>query len=99
MIDILINDGFDLEIENGDFLIGQSTRQHQALLLLTEKGEWREFPLRGVGAVRWINDDLSGDLNGAIKREYEADGMVVNGVKGNIENLQIEAYYESNRQS
>jgi len=92
--DLLIADDFDLLIEDGDLIVGESTRQHQSLLLMIDKGTLREFPRIGVGALTWINDDVSGDLNSQIKREFEADGMKVLGVRGGFSNLQIEAVYE-----
>ena len=94
-VDILIDiaNAYDLRIEDGDLVSGESTRQHQALLLLTEKGENREFPARGIGLQSWLNDDRSGDLNAAIKREFERDGMKVISIRGTIENLTTEAVY------
>ena len=92
--DILLTDEFDLFFEDGDFVIGESTEQHQALLLLIDKGELREFPQRGVGLRTWINDDNDGDLNAAIKREFEADGMKVLAVQGRATKLRVEAIYE-----
>ena len=84
-VDLLLNDNFDLQIQNGDFVIGESTRQQQQLLLLTEKGENRQYPTMGVGLSNWINDDKSkGDVVLEIKRNFEADGMKVTAVK--IEN-------------
>jgi hypothetical protein len=96
MLDILLDINFDLRIEGGDFKAGESARQHQQLLILTEKGELREFPTRGVGIQSWLLDDIQvGDLNSAVKREFEADGMTVVQVKKGTSpgRLQIEAYY------
>lgn len=93
MIDILLDAEFDLLITAGDFVTGESTRQHQQLLLLTEKGELREFPTRGVGLASWLNDEGPGDLNSQIKREYELDGMRVLQISGVAPKLKIEAVY------
>jgi len=80
--DILLDTDFDLLIRDGDLVMGESTQQHQELLLLTAKGEIREFPTRGVHLRSWVLDDVGGgDLNGAIKREFEADGMTVESVR------------------
>ena len=97
-IDILLNSEMDLLFEDGDLVHGESTRQHQQLLLLSQKGEWREFPTRGIGVQDWILDNSPGDLNGQIKRQFEADGMTVQQVKARvnssgISNLEIEAVY------
>jgi hypothetical protein len=92
--DILLDTSFDLAFADGDFVTGESTRQHQQLLLLVEKGELKEFPTRGVGIATWLNDHTTGNLNGVIKREFEADGMKVLKVSGVGESFNVEAVYE-----
>lgn len=94
MTDFLLDESFDLKFENGDLVIGESTQQHQQLLLLAGKGEFREFPTRGVGIMGWLLDDQAGNLNGAIKREFEADGMTVESVNTRNGQINIEAAYE-----
>lgn len=94
-VDLLLDTDFDILIANGDLVPGESTRQHQSLLILIEKGELREFPLRGVGAKSWLLDDQAGDLNAQIKREFEADGQRVLLVKTAANgNIQVEGVYE-----
>jgi len=92
--DILLDGDFDLQIADGDFVVGDATLQHQQLLILIEKGELREFPTRGVGIKSWLLDDRAGDLNGAIKREFEADGMTVNSVRQVNGEIKVDANYE-----
>lgn len=95
MNDLLLNTDFDILIQDGDFKAGESSQQHQALLILIEKGELREFPTRGVGAQSWLLDDSAfGDFNAEVKRQFELDGMKVLSLKGRNENLKIEAYYQ-----
>jgi hypothetical protein len=96
VFDILLDENFDLKFENGDIQIGESTRQHQQLIILTEKGSNRQYPTRGVGITNFINDDLVGGLNSVIKRELELDGMIVKAVQGIGDNLIIEAEYADN---
>lgn len=93
--DILLDDDFDLLLLNGDMVIGEATRQHQALLLLTSPGELREFPMRGVGLQHWLLDDTAkGDVTRRIKQEFEADGMTVVRIRYNGDNVTTEASYE-----
>lgn len=93
-LDLLLTSDFGLATANGDLVTGESTRQHQQLLVLTEKGSLREYPMRGVGGQSWLNDDVPfGDFNSAVKREFEADGMRVLRVNGSGFKLQIEAVY------
>lgn len=93
MKDLLLNDTGDLLIQNGDVKIGESTLQHQNLLLLTTKGDWRENPLTGVGAAGFLKDENKGELLAEIKKEFEKDGMTVNALSLDNENININAAY------
>lgn len=91
--DILVDENFDLLFRNGDLVIGESTYQHQQILLLANKGEIRDFPQRGVGVAGWLLDDQSGNLNGEIKREFQADGMDVQSVNTRSGRINVKAEY------
>ena len=92
--DLLLDENFDLQIVDGDLVIGESTRQHQQCILLLEKGENRQFPTIGVGIKNWLLEDFAqGDLVAEIKRNFEADGMTVLGVKFEKGCLVTEAIY------
>lgn len=95
--DILLDEHLDLEFKSGDFIIGESTGQHQKTLLLSEKGEWKEHPQRGVGARRFLEDHKPDNLAREIRQEFAADGMRVNSVqiKENLE-INVEAFYNEN---
>lgn len=75
--DILLDDNFDLRIENGDFVVGESTNQHAEILLLSEKGDIRQYPFLGVGIKSFINDDSLEDLPGEIDKQFKLDGAKV----------------------
>lgn len=75
--DLLLDGNFDLVISDGDLVISESTRQHQALLLLSEKGELRHSPTRGVGLTTWLNDDAPANLSNETKRQFTLDGQTV----------------------
>lgn len=91
--DIILDEDFDLLFQSGDLVMGESTQQHQELLLLTAKGEIREFPTRGVHLRSWLQDDIGGDLNGAIKREFETDGMTVKSIRVVQGKVNVKANY------
>jgi hypothetical protein len=82
--DILLDGDFDLAFVDGDFAIGESTRQHQNLILISEPGEWREFPTVGVGIRSKLLGDNPGEVVSEIKRQFEGDGMRVTTVRGRI---------------
>lgn len=46
--DIILSD-YDLVIENGDFKISDSDKQHLNLIIKTYVGSYKDFPLLGVG--------------------------------------------------
>ncbi len=67
MIDLILQD-YDLKTESGDFVCDVSDEQHQALLLATNKGDWKESPTVGVGVAAWLKDDDPDGLLGEIKK-------------------------------
>lgn len=96
--DILLDGDFDLAFVDGDLSIGGSTRQHQNLILVSEPGEWREFPTCGVGIHSKLLGDNPGVVVSEIKRQFERDGMTVTLVKGKISpsgqaKIETDAYY------
>jgi hypothetical protein len=76
----------DLVFENGDIVLGESTRQHQVLLLNTSPGEWRESPTVGVGVAHYLLDEINqAELAAAVKRAFEGDGMTTKLQRGRLE--------------
>lgn len=93
MQDLLLDTDGDIDITNNDFVIGESSSQHQRLLLQSIKGDWKEQPIVGVNAPYYLKDDDESGLMGAIKQEFEKDGMKVNKVVYNKPKINIDAYY------
>lgn len=81
MTDFLLDDTFDLLIIDGDLVVGESTAQHQKILLLADKGEFKDAPMRGVGARRYLEDNTPDNLAREIRQEFSADGMTVNKIQ------------------
>lgn len=78
VFDLLLDDDLDLAVEGGDFVIGESTQQHQQLILWTEQGEWRDSPAVGVGISSMLLDEAGpGDIILAVQQQMEADGLVI----------------------
>lgn len=93
--DLLLDDNMEIVIADGDFVIGESTAQHQKMLILSEKCELKEVPMRGVGARRFLEDSRPDNLAREIRQEFTTDGMTVKQI--NIEadlNIQIDAFYQ-----
>lgn len=80
MKDILIDDGNDLRLSEGDFEVVYSDNQQQKAILTTEKGEWKEHPEVGVGIAQMLADDLYTEMLIEIKKQLEYDGMQIRDV-------------------
>jgi hypothetical protein len=93
MKDLLLDTNGDLVVENGDLVISNSDRQNIEQLTLLNKGEYKEFPLLGFGAVRYIGTTISKiEFKRDLKLQLEYDGYnnpVIDLTEG-FENLKIE---------
>lgn len=94
MTDILLDtETGALAIASGDFKMGESDRQHQKLLLITDKGAWKEFPTAGVGAANYLEAENPADLIKEVRQQFAADGMKVSGIAVENGKLKIDASY------
>lgn len=86
VFDFLIAEDNDLLIADGKMVTGESTPQHEKLLLITQPGQMKLFPTTGVGVNSFLLDDTD-DLKAIIRSQYEADGMAVSKLKLSNEGL------------
>lgn len=81
MNDILLDDEGTLRIENGDFVVGESIRQQQAMILVAQQGEFKSSPEIGVG----ISDLLLGEdlleYRHRIRNHFALDGLKINNLE------------------
>ncbi|MGV0922418.1 hypothetical protein [Empedobacter tilapiae] len=60
MKDFLRNEQNDLVINKlGDFDLGESDQQHVGDIFIAQKGEFKEFPLLGFGAINYVKTTIS----------------------------------------
>lgn len=84
----------DLLIIDGDLAVDESTAQHQKILILADKGEFKEVPMRCVGARRYLEDHAPDSLAREIRTEFAADGMTVNKIQiASDLTIQVDANY------
>jgi hypothetical protein len=94
MTDILVDDLDNLRIENGDFVIGDATLQHQNIIIIAQKGEFKQTPELGVGVLTELNNENPRELLAKIRRNFEYDGMTVKKLNiANNGNIVIDAEY------
>jgi hypothetical protein len=80
MYDFTLDDYEDIDLAMGDFILTESTPQHQRQLLLNTNGDFKENPTIGVGALSYIDDENFSGLVRAVNIEFSRDGMEVHNV-------------------
>ena len=92
--DILLDQDGHIRIENGDFVIGDSTQQHQKHLLMAMPGDYKQSPLVGVGVAEQLDDENPDDLLRAIRTTFVQDGMTVKNLSiASNGNIEVDANY------
>lgn len=80
--DVLIDSSYDLQVVNGDFVVKPSDQQHVQLIIITAMGEWKQFPLLGVGIEQFINAPASlQQLSKGIQLQLQSDNYTVKTLK------------------
>jgi hypothetical protein len=75
--DIILDEFGDLSFENGDFKISDSDQQHCILLINTNVGSWKQYPLCGVGINQYLaSSGKTASLKRSIILQLQADGYV-----------------------
>lgn len=62
----------------GDLQTGFADEQNQRVLLVSEKGAFKQFPGVGVGLFSFLENDDPAALFSEIRRQFTADGMAIN---------------------
>lgn len=75
--DLLLDSNSDILIADGDFVIGDSTKQNQRALLIANKSEFKQHPKTGVGINGYLLDENEQDMLREIRSQFESDGMTV----------------------
>lgn len=88
--DFLLNQNGDMQIENGDFLTGESDDQHVDLLLTTNKGINKQHPTLGAELPLEVHGKLDSKVIRDIKLSMAADGYQALKVQVDNGNILIE---------
>ena len=68
-------------INNGDWIVRESEQVHIEDILLTNKGEYKQFPLIGVGALNFLNSTIGVDtIKKRVSVQLEYDNFVVDNI-------------------
>ena len=82
--DILLDENYDLFIEDGDFSFGASAEQETEQIILSLPGEWKQNPLTGFGIDNYLKQRAGSSpvINSLpqfvrdLKLQLEADGFI-----------------------
>lgn len=91
--DILKDDENKLIFTDGDFTIGTSDQQHVGDIFLSHPGEFKEFPVVGFGAVKYLKTRITEDeFKRDLKIQLQYDGYQNAGIdtSNGIAKLKIE---------
>lgn len=100
---MLIDDSGELQVQvkkesNGlitqGLVLGDITFQNQELIVLAEKGEFKEMPTKGVGISSYLDDETPDSLLRAIRTELSNEDMEVKKVGFEEDKIVIDAKYK-----
>ncbi|MDR2147717.1 MAG: hypothetical protein LBE91_14785 [Tannerella sp.] len=99
---LLKPENFDLDIKvvrdglgkiSQGLYIGDVTKQNTAVILYMQPGEWKEQPTVGVGIDNILLDKDYLLYKHKIRQQLDAEGMQVNHLEINGQNIEINANY------
>jgi hypothetical protein len=83
----LQNDTYELAVEDGDIAIAPWAHpRNNELLLVVAPGEVREYPLAGLGIIRYLNEPDEPGLTAQVRTLLQADGYRLDAIQtsGNL---------------
>ena len=78
----------DIDLTAGSITVGDTSIQEEALVLLTQRGEWKEYPLIGVGLADMVGDEDVRYWKREVTENLARVGIKIKGVI--IKNEQVE---------
>ncbi|PIF44928.1 hypothetical protein CLU96_1927 [Chryseobacterium sp. 52] len=93
MKDLLLTEDYDLQIKNGDFVIGDSQEQSVELLLLSKQGEFKNNPEAGCDILSAKNGIIERFLDREIRVQLDADGFQLDNMSLTEKGIDISGKY------
>lgn len=93
MKDLLLTEDYDLQIKNGDFLIGDSQEQSVELILISKQGEWKMNPATGCDIHSAKNGTIGRFLDRKIRVQLDADGFQLENLSLTDKGIDISGKY------
>ena len=92
--DVLITAEFELQIANGDFVVGNCLNQQIGCLLQAAPGAYKQSPLVGVGIDDYILDTAGDELNRTIRFQFKKDKLRIKKISIGTDQINIDAEHE-----
>lgn len=90
-LDVLLDQDFDLQIEDGDFIIGNDLEQRCCCILNASAGHYRQWPIIGGNVRAYLNGPFGQQSLQQIQLHLEADLIKAKSILFNGGELQIDA--------
>lgn len=81
--------GVDLLIRQGDFVVGPSDTQHCLHIMEAMPGQYRQWPVLGVGVRRMLLGNVTGTEKRTVRVQLQLDGYKAKEVRFDGEKLQV----------
>lgn len=81
MVDFTLDKNQDLDIRKGDFVLADATVQNQHIIIVAQKGEFKEHPEICVGIDNALKSEHPQKVLLTIKRNLTYDGQKVENVE------------------
>jgi len=79
--DLLLDENYDLLINNGDFVVGPSDQQSILIIANTTLGSYKQFPLLGLQIINYSASSGNGQsLSTNLRSQLTTDGFRVNSI-------------------
>jgi len=76
----------DLQIINGDFVVGPSDNQHVSDIIMSPAGSFKQFPSLGVGVMNYLKSQNGLSMEALIKQMLQSDGYQMSQVSADFKN-------------
>jgi hypothetical protein len=87
---ILLDETGDVMIHNGAMVVGDVSLQNQYMILVAQKGEFKEHPTLGVGISDMLGDDDVLEWKKQIREEFAKDDLRVGKIDLDLQTGKIE---------
>jgi len=93
---ILLDETGGIMVHNGGMAVGNTSLQNQYMILVAQKGEFKEHPALGVGISNMLGDDDVLEWKKQIREEFKKDGLKVNKIDLDLQtgDIAIDAHYK-----